>query len=45
MAYTRTVKFSYYTVCIMEDEQDVSPKRFDFEAWIKNIYQKQLDMD
>lgn len=35
MAYTRTVKFSYYTVCIMEDEQDVSPKRFDFEAWIK----------
>ena len=26
MAYTRTVKFSYYTVCMMEDEQDVSPK-------------------
>ncbi len=50
MAYTRTVKFSYYTVCIMEDEQDVSPKRFDFEAWIKkavdeNIEKKEIEFD
>lgn len=50
MAYTRTVKFSYYTVCMMEDEQDVSPKRFDFEAWIKkavdeNIEKKEIEFD
>ena len=50
MAYTRTVKFSYYTVCMMEDEQDVSPKRFDFEAWIKkavdeNIEKMEIEFD
>ncbi len=50
MAYKRTVKFSYYTVCMMEDEQDVSPKRFDFEAWIKkvvddNMEKKEIEFD
>lgn len=50
MAYKRTVKFSYYTVCMMEDEQDVSSKRFDFEAWIKkvvddNMEKKEIEFD
>ncbi len=35
MAYIRNIKFEYYTVCIMKNKQDVSPKRFDFESWIK----------
>lgn len=50
MAYTRTVKFSYYTVNMMDNEQDASPKRFDFEAWIKkavenNIEKKEIEFD
>ena len=35
MTYTRNIKFDYYTVCLMEGNDDASPKRFDFESWIK----------
>ncbi len=50
MAYTRTVKFSYYTVCMVDDEQGTDPKRFDFEAWIKKavadkIEKKEIEFD
>lgn len=34
MSYTRTVRFSYYTVCITDEEQGDDPVRFDFESWI-----------
>lgn len=50
MGYTRTVKFSYYTVCIMENEQGELPKRFDFETWIKKaidegVEKKEIEFD
>lgn len=50
MAYTRTVKFSYYTVCIVDDLHGSDPKRFDFEAWIKKavaekIEKKEIEFD
>ena len=50
MAYTRTVKFSYYTVCIVDDVRGTDPKRFDFEAWIKKavadkIEKKEIEFD
>lgn len=50
MGYTRTVKFSYYTVCIMENEQGELPKRFDFEMWIKKaidegVEKKEIEFD
>ena len=37
MAYTRTVKFDYYTICMMERKGDASPSKFDFERWIKKV--------
>lgn len=44
MAYTRTVKFSYYTVCMVNEESGEDPVRFDFESWIdkaiKDGYEK-----
>ena len=43
MAYTRTIKFSYYTVCIVEDIKGGNPKRFDFEAWIKKALDKKIE--
>lgn len=50
MGYTRTVKFSYYTVCIMENEQGKLPKRFDFETLIKKaidegVEKKEIEFD
>lgn len=50
MAYIRTIKFSYYTVCIVNDAEGGDPERFDFEAWIKkaveeNIEKKEIEFD
>lgn len=30
MAYKRTIKFSYYTVCSVNEKEGTDPKRFDF---------------
>lgn len=43
MSYTRTIKFSYYTVCMMKDEQDNNPKRFDFESWISKAISDKIE--
>lgn len=50
MAYKRTIKFSYYTVCSVNEKEGTDPKRFDFEAWIEkaeklNVEQKEIDFD
>ena len=36
MAYVRTIKFLYYTVCVskLEERGRTDPVRFDFESWI-----------
>lgn len=50
MAYTRTVKFSYYTVCEVNDKNGEDPIRFDFERWISKaakleIEKKEVEVD
>lgn len=52
MAYVRTIKFIYYTVCIScyEEKGYTNPTRFDFESWIykaesMSIEQKTIDFD
>ena len=50
MAYKRTIKFSYYTVCSVNEKEGTDPKRFDFEAWIEkaeklNVEQKEIEFD
>lgn len=52
MAYVRTIKFLYYTVCISKDEENgrTDPVRFDFESWIDkantlSIEQKTIEFD
>ena len=50
MAYKRTIKFSYYTVCSVNEKEVTDPKRFDFEAWIEkaeklNVEQKEIEFD
>lgn len=50
MAYTRTVKFSYYTVCEVNDKNGSDPIRFDFERWISKaveleIERKEIEVD
>lgn len=43
MAYTRTVKFSYYTVCVTNVAQGTEPVRFDFEAWLNKAVDKEIE--
>lgn len=43
MAYVRTVKFSYYTVCIVNEEQGLDPVRFDFESWIRKAVDEKIE--
>lgn len=50
MAYNRTVKFSYYTVCKVNDEDGNEPVRFDFESWIDKainlgVEKKEIEVD
>lgn len=50
MAYIRTVKFSYYTVCEVNDKEGGAPIRFDFEKWINkavesDIEKKEIEVD
>ena len=50
MAYKRTIKFSYYTVCSVNEKEGTDPKRFDFEAWIEKaekliVEQKEIEFD
>ena len=50
MAYSRTIKFGYYTVCVVNEEQGNDPIRFDFESWIskavnKGIEKKEIEFD
>lgn len=50
MAYIRTVKFSYYTVCEVNDKNGEDPIRFDFERWISKaakleIEKKEVEVD
>lgn len=52
MAYVRTIKFLYYTVCIskIEDDKRLDPKKFDFESWIyksekMSFEQKTIEFD
>lgn len=37
MAYVRKIKFSYYTICLVNDKDGSDPVRFDFESWIKKV--------
>lgn len=50
VAYSRTIKFGYYTVCVVNEEQGNDPIRFDFESWIskavnKGIEKKEIEFD
>ena len=53
MAYVRTVKFIYYTVCMAHYDDDgnrTDPERFDFESWIYkadelSLEQKTIEFD
>lgn len=50
MAYIRKIKFSYYTVCVVNDKEGSDPKRFDFEAWINkavslDIEKKEVEVE
>lgn len=50
MAYVRTVKFSYYTVCEVNDKEGREPIRFDFERWIakareSDVEKKEIEID
>jgi len=50
MAYIRTVKFSYYTVCEVSKKNGGNPVRFDFERWIDKavktgIEKKEIEVD
>lgn len=50
MAYIRTVRFSYYTVCEVNDKEGGAPIRFDFEKWINkavesDIEKKEIEVD
>ena len=43
MEYTRTVKFSYYTVCEVNDKDGREPIRFDFERWIDKARESEIE--
>lgn len=43
MAYKRKIKFSYYTVCIVDGTKSTEPIRFDFESWINKVVENNLE--
>lgn len=45
MAYVRTIKFLYYTVCIskLEESGRTDPVRFDFESWIYKVSELSIE--
>ena len=44
MSYKRVVKFDYYTVCVVnENDAEKSTRRFDFEKWIKKVSDDKLE--